>query len=115
MEKLRLVIDARRSNRWSANPPSVDVATGSSLGGLEVDIDGPLHVGHIDIANVFHNLGLPLRLQRYVGLPSVGASGVGITHLDGHAATPSTPHHLMHLCSILGMVTLRHTGASRSF
>lgn len=50
--KLRIAIDARRSNCWSQEPGPVHLASGSLFGDLGVESQ-EFYVGHIDIVDCF--------------------------------------------------------------
>ena len=52
--KVRLVIDARRSNCHFADPTSIELCTGSMFGQLgELENEDTLHIGHADIKDAF--------------------------------------------------------------
>jgi len=86
--KLRLVIDARRSNCWFRESDSVDLATGTSLGEIHVEPGDTMYIGHVDICDAFYHFGLPVELRQYFGLDEVRAADVGITQIDGIAVRP---------------------------
>ena len=81
--KLRLVIDARRSNCWFRLPAHVDLCTRSSFSGLELEQGQDLYFGHFDIYDALYHFSLPAELRRYFGCPPVLAGDVGITSLGG--------------------------------
>ena len=73
--KLRLVVDARKSNCWFAPPAPIALCTGASFADLDVpDPDKPLFIGHLDICDAFWQFELPVGLRHLFGLPSVTAS-----------------------------------------
>jgi hypothetical protein len=67
--KQRLVVDARRSNCWFVDPPAVSLATGSALSDITVEDDGGWFIAHLDIANAFYALELPVALRSFFCLP----------------------------------------------
>jgi hypothetical protein len=69
--KQRLIVDARRANRWFGDPTPVNLATGESLSELVRDDAEQLYVGHIDIVNAFYALELPEVLRKYFCLKPV--------------------------------------------
>ena len=71
-KRLRLIIDARRANC---------LASGSSLGEIEVEPGQDLYIGDGDLCDAFYNFALPPRLRRFFGLPRVRAGTVGITEV----------------------------------
>ena len=87
--KLRLILDARRTNRRFAPPPRVDLLTAEGLGRIEVELPddqdfSSLYCGTADVQDAFHRMGIPLWLSRWFGLPRFRAGDVGITEtVDG--------------------------------
>ena len=72
--KLRLVIDARRSNRLFKKPPWCPLSSGESLARME--ISGTCYTAQEDVKDFFYRLGIGKRLSRYFGLPRVRASSL---------------------------------------
>ena len=70
--KLRLVIDARRSNRLFKKPPWCPLSSGESLARME--ISGACYTAQEDVKDFFYRLGIGKRMSRYFGLPRVRAS-----------------------------------------
>ena len=93
--RLRLILDARRSNCWFVSPEATELASGSSFGDLTVDPSSHTYVGHVDIQDAFYHLELPLELRRYFALPLICAGDAGISHLDG---VPIGPDVLLAPC-----------------
>ena len=87
--RLRLVIDARRSNCWLKESNSVTLATGAALGEIQLEPGETLYVGHVDIKDAFYHFGLPQELRKYFGLQSIRASDAGVTSIDGVPVSPS--------------------------
>jgi hypothetical protein len=86
--KQRLVVDARRSNCWFVDPPAVSLATGSALSDITVEDDGGWFIAHLDIANAFYALELPVALRSFFCLPGISARELGLTHLNGLLLRP---------------------------
>ena len=99
--KVRLVIDARRSNCRFASPPSVDLLTGEGPSGIEVELpvdvepdsaeaaeileDVKVSLGVSDVSDAFYRMRIPYSLSRYFCLPEIRAGDVGMDgcYLDG--------------------------------
>lgn len=75
--RLRLVIEALRSNCWFLPPASVELATGAGLGEVELQEGEELIVGHVDIVDAFYHFELPSELRGFFALPLVRARDVG--------------------------------------
>jgi hypothetical protein len=77
VRKQRLIVDCRRANETFGAPEPVRLATGQSLGGIEVDSGGevpmPVYIGQVDIKDAFYNMLLPPCLQGAFCLPAVPA------------------------------------------
>ena len=63
--RLRLVIDARRSNRLFRKPPWCPLSSGESLARME--ISGTCYTAQEDIEDFFDRLGIGPELARYFG------------------------------------------------
>ena len=83
--KLRLIFDCRRSNRWFREPTPVTLTTGESLRRIELGAEDRLYVCNADLANAFYTLATPKELRQFFGLRSVLAGDVGIDNLQGVA------------------------------
>ena len=83
--KLRLIFDCRRSNRWFREPTPVTLTTGESLRRIELGAEDRLYVCNADLANAFYTLAMPKELRQFFGLRSVLAGDVGIDNLQGVA------------------------------
>eukprot|EP00959_Pyramimonas_sp_CCMP1952_P274514 5738624-Pyramimonas_sp.AAC.1 len=57
--KARLIIDCRLSNAHFEEPDDVGLATGATMGAIEVDAAAPVALGQVDIAEAFYALALP--------------------------------------------------------
>ena len=71
--RFRLIIDGRESSCHFELPDKIQLASGSTFGGLSVDADDPIWIGEVDLADAFYHLGVPAWLQQYFGLPSITA------------------------------------------
>ena len=58
--KVRLVIDARRSNCHFAGPPSVDLLTGEGLAGIEVELPPDVEIGSQEAEDILQALRMSL-------------------------------------------------------
>ncbi|CAE7615478.1 unnamed protein product [Symbiodinium sp. CCMP2592] len=82
-DRLRLIIDARRSNAHFRPPQSVSLSTAESLGSLELEGGKDLVVCQADLKDAFYHLELPFQLRDYFGLPGARAKDLGITTVGG--------------------------------
>jgi len=86
---LRLIIDARRTNKWFHRPPAVSLLTSEGLASIEVEMDTlastavPITVGVGDVADAFHRLAAPIWLQAFFGMNEIEAHWVGVTEIGG--------------------------------
>ena len=86
--KLRLVIDARRSNCHFATPLHTHLCTGDGLSRIELEEGEVIHIAASDLKDAFYHIELPEAWRTYFGLRSVRARDVGITSLNGQALNP---------------------------
>ncbi|CAE7239903.1 unnamed protein product [Symbiodinium sp. CCMP2592] len=82
-DRLRFIIDARRSNAHFRPPQSVSLSTAESLGSLELEGGKDLVVCQADLKDAFYHLELPFQLRDYFGLPGARAKDLGITTVGG--------------------------------
>ena len=87
VRKQRLIVDCRRANETFGAPEPVRLATGQSLGSVEVDsgseVQMPVYIGQVDIKDAFYNMLLPPCLQGAFCLPPVAAGRVGHSTVEG--------------------------------
>ena len=69
--RLRMIIDARRSNCHFTDPEYVHLCTGEALSRLEAD--APLTVATADLKDAFYHIGLPVEWRDVFGLPPIQA------------------------------------------
>ena len=86
--KLRMIIDARRSNSHFKPPSGVSLCTGESLGSIELGPDEQLTICQADLKDAFYHLELPEELRDVFGLPGVRAGDVNVTGIEGCAVKP---------------------------
>ena len=93
--KVRLVIDARRSNGHFASLPAVDLLTGGGLAGSELELPSDVEIGSqeaydilqgvcvslgvSDVSDAFHGMRIPRELSRYVCVGALTAAELGLT------------------------------------
>ena len=97
--RLRLIIDARRANCHFEDPDYIPLASGSSLGEIEVEPGQDLFIGHGDLCDAFYHFALPPQLRRFFGLPRVRAGVMGVTEVQERSVSPETwvyPRQLLH-------------------
>lgn len=88
--KLRLIVDARRSNAHFADPSHVDLTTGEGLGALEFERGDSITVAQADLKDAFYHLSMPEQLRDYFSLTPVRACDVNISMLSGRPVDPQT-------------------------
>ena len=108
--RLRVIVDARRSNAHFKSPSQVNLCTGGNLGAIELGPDESLVVCQADLKDAFYHLKLPKPLREVFGLPRVRARDVGVDHIDGVkvvgsawivprlAAVPMGWSHALYIC-----------------
>ena len=69
-DTLRMVVDARGSNRLFEDPPGVSLSTVESLSHIEVSAAGPLYISKVDVKNCFYRLAIDPDLAEFFGLPA---------------------------------------------
>lgn len=89
-DKLRLILDCRRSNHWFGEPSHVTLTTGESLRRISLEAREELHVCSADLANAFYTLAMPLELRKYFGLQRFQAKDLGLDEVDGIKVSGST-------------------------
>ena len=87
--RLRLIVDARRSNLHFCSPPGVDLVTAEGLAKLEVDRgtyerlsqdrDVRFCLGTSDVKDAFHRFRIDRELSAFFCLQPVRASEVGLS------------------------------------
>ncbi|CAK0879805.1 unnamed protein product, partial [Prorocentrum cordatum] len=87
-ERIRMVLDCRRSNQRFQPPPSVSLFSAAGFADLEVPKDTPLYCAGVDVQNAFYQHKLPAYLRSYFCLPKVTAGELGISRLDGRRVPP---------------------------
>ena len=104
-ERLRLILDARRSNQWFRRPPSVDLISAEGLSSIELDVDPgeelddetvaelgkalSVTAGVADVKDAFHRLRMRTFLRRYFCFPPARSGSLGLTGrtVEGHMLT----------------------------
>jgi len=69
--KLRLVVDARRANRYFKKPPSTLLGSMETWGRLELPEEGDLFIAQEDVKDFFYRLGISKELGEYFSLPEI--------------------------------------------
>lgn len=81
--RLRMIVDARRSNAHFTEPDHVDLCTGDGLGMLEIGEGETLTIATADLKDAFYHLSLPEELRPLFCLPPVRAGDVGVKQIRG--------------------------------
>ena len=71
-----------------AEPSTVELAMGDSLGRLEVGRDDTLYLASADLANAFYTPELPTELRRFFGFRRVKARHLGLDEVSGQTVAP---------------------------
>ena len=71
-------------------PSHVALATGDSLGRLELEEGETLHISLADLKDAFYHLGMPVEWRPYFGLRPTTAGAVGLDYLNGSPVSPDT-------------------------
>ena len=88
---LRIIVDARRVNQATREPPSTRLGSIAALSELQVGQDETLCFSCQDIAHCFYQLRLPEELRQLFGLRPLSAHDAGVTHTSaGIPVEPST-------------------------
>ena len=69
--KLRMIIDARRTNKLFRKPPSTMLGSSDCWGRTEVSEKGPIFFAQEDVKDFFYRLGISKRLGEFFSLPKV--------------------------------------------
>lgn len=91
--KMRLIMDCRRSNCYFSDPEHVQLATGEALARMNVAAGEQVFVASADLQNAFYTMSMPQHLRSLFGLRAVRAELLGLTHVEGQ---PVGPHTLVH-------------------
>ena len=77
-DQQRLIINAVPANALFVEPPAVSLPTPDVVASLVLLDAASFYVGKIDLANFYHQLRLPVWMQRYFALPPVDAASLGL-------------------------------------
>ncbi|OLQ05790.1 hypothetical protein AK812_SmicGene10971 [Symbiodinium microadriaticum] len=91
--KLRLIIDARRSNAHFRPPSYVHLATGDSLSRLEVDPETELTICTADLKDAFYHLSLPEELRTYFTLAPIDGKFLSVKEVGGQRVKPGVMYY----------------------
>ena len=69
--KLRMIIDARRTNKLFRKPPSTMLGSSDCWGRTEVDGAAPIFFAQEDVKDFFYRLGISKRLGKFFALPKI--------------------------------------------
>ena len=80
--KIRIIIDARKTNQLLRPPPSTTLASTAAVAEFESE-EAELHFSIQDIADCFYQFAIDERLQKYFALMPVKAGELGIHEIEG--------------------------------
>jgi hypothetical protein len=69
--KLRLILDARKSNVYFRRPPSRNNSSLAALGNVRVHQGDKLYASQYDVKDFFYRLAIPWELSKHFGLPAL--------------------------------------------
>ena len=81
--RIRMVIDCRRSNAWFAQPDKVHLCTAEALSRICLEDTGSLYIATADLKDAFYHFELPDLLRPYFSMRPVFAGEIGVHSLDG--------------------------------
>ena len=91
--RLRLIIDARKSNCHFADPAHVQLVTGDGLGNIEVEEGVDLIICSADLKDAFYHLALPEALRPLFTLPGVDGRHLRGLTVGGQLAKPGVRYY----------------------
>ena len=91
--RLRLIIDARKSNCHFADPAHVQLVTGDGLGNIEVEEGVDLMICSADLKDAFYHLALPEALRPLFTLPGVDGRHLRGLTVGGQLAKPGVRYY----------------------
>ena len=91
--KLRLIIDARRSNSHFRPPSYVHLATGETLSRLEVEPETELTICTADLKDAFYHLALPEELRTYFTLAPIDGKFLSVKEVGGQRVKPGVMYY----------------------
>ncbi|CAK0845234.1 unnamed protein product [Prorocentrum cordatum] len=104
--RLRLIVDARRTNAHFKDPPGVELLSSEGLARIEVHVPDAgfsnyedlraaleaqqVYIGMADVKDCFHRMRIDSALSQYFCLPPVKAGAFGVTEVEGTKVQTST-------------------------
>ncbi|CAK0819305.1 unnamed protein product, partial [Prorocentrum cordatum] len=104
--RLRLIVDARRTNAHFKDPPGVELLSSEGLARIEVHVPDAgfsnyedlraaleaqqVYIGMADVKDCFHRMRIDSALSQYFCLPPVMAGAFGVTEVEGTKVQTST-------------------------
>eukprot|EP00438_Fugacium_kawagutii_P003578 Skav221586 [mRNA] locus=scaffold1698:62375:64775:+ [translate_table: standard] len=92
-QKIRLIMDGRRSNCHFADPEKVSLATGEAMSRMQLPRGKPIYTASADLQNAFYTMAMPPQLRSLFGLRAVKAGLLGVSEVSGKTVTPDTLVH----------------------
>eukprot|EP00438_Fugacium_kawagutii_P012339 Skav221970 [mRNA] locus=scaffold195:898936:903000:- [translate_table: standard] len=89
-QKLRLILDCRRSNCHFSTPEPIRLATGEAMARMQLEPGQELFTASADLQNAFYTMEMPEDLRTYFGLRRLRAESLGLTEFGGRAISPDT-------------------------
>eukprot|EP00438_Fugacium_kawagutii_P025616 Skav209719 [mRNA] locus=scaffold528:209114:215555:- [translate_table: standard] len=89
-DRLRLILDCRRSNCHFSDPDPIHLATGEAMGRMHLLPNETLHTVSADLQNAFYTMEMPENLRPYFGLRRVRAQQLSVSEVGGETVDGST-------------------------
>jgi hypothetical protein len=80
--KLRLIIDARRTNQRFRTPPGVALSSAEAFSDVECEPGQKVFISTTDVENCFYKMRISKELSAFFALPPVTAGSVGTSMID---------------------------------
>lgn len=94
--KLRLIVDCRRTNSLFRAPPGVELLSGDGLSRIEAQVDSPssladfaVCLGVGDVADCFHRMKLSAPIRSHFAWPGLAAKHLQIQEVNGESVQPN--------------------------
>eukprot|EP00438_Fugacium_kawagutii_P014095 Skav231798 [mRNA] locus=scaffold734:131220:155475:+ [translate_table: standard] len=89
-DRLRMILDCRRSNCHFSDPDPIQLATGEAMGRIQLDKDEVLYTASADLQNAFYTMEMPEQLRPFFGLRRVQAKQMSMQELHGNPIDPDS-------------------------
>ena len=91
--RIRIIMDSRRSNCHFEDPEHVHLAAGEAMSRMQLPQDKTVYVASADLQNAFYTMVMPMQLRELFGLRAVRAGLLGMIHVEGRPVSSNTFVH----------------------